>query len=116
MIVTRYSSNPMQLPIQDDELKDIIAEFVANVTRSSFTYLQLCDYIIEKCSAELSDRGQRQVIYLNKKLYPSDYSRISKVLWEFIWDRMICVDFFDNPYQPKRKEDTVFLICRKDDK
>ena len=114
-MITTYSGSPIKLPLEDRELLKIIREYVLNLEQGSFSYLQLCDYLVKKSSVNVSDGQQGHVVYLVKRLSPSDYSRISRLLWQLLWEKVICIDFYENPYQPKRNDDTVFLICNQNE-
>lgn len=112
--VTQYGEARFGLQYNDEELKDVIGEFIQtqrNNNNNYFTYYVLCKYILE-----LADRTNKllgkdaNTYYQQPNLSQKEYTRISCLIWDFILERKIFVDFSNNAYIAHYDNDTVFGI------
>ena len=113
MMIEYYSHEPLFLQYTDAEILSVIHDYMNSVEDNRFSYLQLCGYIMKTASNDNKLDQKPDTIYLNPSLSPYEYSRISRLIWQLVWNREICIDFYDNPYQGKKVGDTFFLICRE---
>lgn len=112
--VTRYGESRFGLKYSDEELKGIISSFIQKQRSQDidyFTYFTLCKYILQ--SADKSDKlsgKDPNTYYQQPNLNQKEYTRISRLIWNFILDKKIFVDFSNNAYIAHYENDTVFGI------
>ena len=108
-----YTNEPLTLDYADNRIISVIRTYIKEISRKRFTFTQLCNYILQQYIEEKKTCYDVSVFYLKPKLSPSDYGRISQALWQLIWDKEICIDFYVNPYQGQRADDQAFIIIEK---
>lgn len=108
-----YTKEPLTLDYDDDKIMSVIRTYIKEATSRRFTFIQLCNYILQLYIKEKKTSNDVSVIYLKPELRPSDYGRISQILWQLIWNKEICIDFYINPYQGQRTDDQAFIINEK---
>lgn len=114
--VSVFGAHGFDLIYDDSELKIIIGDYIENIKNSElpyFTYYTLCNKILEDAYANFQLAGrEKNVFYENPTLSSKEYSRISRTLWNFIWDRLIFIDFSNNQYIAHFDNDTVFGVIK----
>ena len=108
-----YTNEPLTLDYDDEKVQDLIRQYIKEVTSKRFTFVQLTNYILKQFIEEKKAGNDVSVFYLKPELRPTDYARISQILWNFIWNKEICIDFYVNPYQGQRVDDQAFIIIEK---
>lgn len=108
-----YTNEPLTLDYDDEKILQVIRTYIKATTTKRFTFVQLCNYILQLYIEEKKTGNDVSVIYLKPELRPSDYGRISQALWQLIWNKEICMDFYVNPYQGQRAVDQAFIIIEK---
>lgn len=112
--VTQYGESRFGLKYKDEELSGIIEDFIQKQKSREinyFTYFTLCKYILIQ-----ADKTDQLVGKMANTYYPqinldqNAYTRISRLIWIFIMDRKIFVDFSNNAYIAHYENDTVFGI------
>lgn len=82
----------MSLGYSDDELFDRINDFLS-MCSNSFTFFDLCDYILLQAQNEnmikIDSKSWKRTVILSEE----DMMRITKYLWEMIWNRNLIIDF-----------------------
>lgn len=112
--VTQYGESRFGLKYNDEELTGIIDSFIKKQKSQDidyFTYYTLCKFIL--ITAEKSDRlngKEPNTYYQQPNLNQKEYTRMSRLIWNFILDRKIFVDFSNNAYIAHYENDTVFGI------
>lgn len=109
---TVYGDVMFGLAYSDNELGDKILSYIKSKKESStFTYLRLCQSLIDNAFMEGNLEGaEKQVFYQSPRLKPSEYTRVSKMLWKFILEGKIFIDFYNNEYVSQSPNDTTFGI------
>lgn len=109
---TIYGDVSFNLSYTDQELEDKILSFIqSKESEESFSYLSLCRFIIEAAHQEERLKGaKREVYYQSPQLQPTEYTRISRLLWKFILAGKIFVDFYNNEYVAPATGDTILGI------
>ena len=112
--ITVYGSHPFSLAYEDAEIKQYIKNYILYRKKSGqmyFTYFTLCKLILDQAKREDKIKGMEpNTYYESPDLSQTEYTRISRILWEFIWDREIFVDFSNNSYIAHFSNDTVLGI------
>lgn len=108
-----YTNKPLTLDYDDDKIISVIRTYIKEASDIRFTFIQLCNYILQLYIEEKKTGNDVSVIFLKPVLRPADYGRISQALWQLIWSKEICLDFYVNPYQGQRADDQAFIIIEK---
>lgn len=108
-----YTNEPLTLDYDDEKILVVIRSFIKATAAKRFTFVQLSNYILQQYIDEQKTGNDVSVFYLKPELRPSDYGRISQALWQLIWNKEICMDFYANPYLGQRANDQAFIIIEK---
>jgi hypothetical protein len=112
--ITVYGSHPFTLAYDDSEIIAFISDYITkrkNTRQPYFTYFTLCRIILEKAKNDNKLKGMEpNTYYESPDLAQSEYTRISRILWGFIWDKKIYVDFSNNSYIAHYENDTILGI------
>lgn len=112
--ITVIGSHPFSLAYGDDELKDFIWEYIKSRKEKGhpyFTYFTLIQIILDKANNEDKLEGRdKNTYYESPDLDQEEYTRVSRLLWDFIYDKKIYIDFSNNKYIAHYNNDTVFGI------
>jgi hypothetical protein len=108
-----YTNEPLTLDYDDEKILAVIRNYIMATTTKRFSFVQLSNYILHLYIEEKKTGNDVSVFYLKPELRPSDYGRISEALWQLIWNKEICMDFYVNPYQGQRVNDQAFIIIGK---
>jgi|GEM_PF-1288924 len=109
---TIYGDVMFGLSYSDEKLGDTIMSYIISKKENgTFTYLRLCRALIENAIEEGSLEGaEKHVYYQSPQLKPSEYTRVSKMLWKYILEGKIFIDFYNNEYVAHSPNDTTFGI------
>jgi hypothetical protein len=109
---TIYGDVRFELSYSDQELGDKVLSYIkSKESEESFTYLSLCRSLIESATEDKHLKGARDgVYYQSPQLKPSEYTRVSRILWKFILSGKVFVDFYNNEYVARDSGDTTFGI------
>ena len=112
--VTQYGEAQFGLHYSDEQLIIVIEKFITKQKELKmyfFTYYTLCKYVLKVANDEDQLTGKEpNTYYQQPNLSQKEYTRISRLLWGFILDRKIFVDFSNNSYIPHYENDTVIGI------
>ena len=108
-----YSKKALSIKYDDKEIRGILNDYVEKHKSDVFSYHQFCNYLFDYADAHNQLGKESNTTYLSAEMMPEDYSRVSKILWEKIWDREICIDFYHNPYSQNFIDDTRFVIINR---
>lgn len=104
--------NPVPLDYTDEELRMVVEEYI-DAQRSEFSFKKMCLSILHRAMDEGKTVDSRNTQYESNELKASDGNRISRILWDMIFERRIIIAFGDNPYQSNYANDTRFLKTEK---
>lgn len=109
---TIYGDVVFELSYSDQELGDRILAYIRSKKEDGlFTYFRLCHSLISVAIEEGCLIGaEKQVYYQSPQLSPSQYTRVSKMLWKYILEGKIFIDFYNNEYVAHSPNDTTFVI------
>ncbi len=105
-----YSKKPLSIKYTDREINDILNQYVDNHKTGIFSYHQFCNYLFDYANEHNKLGKEDNTTYLSAEMMPEDYSRVSRILWEMVWAKKICIDFYNNPYSQTYLDDTRFII------
>lgn len=107
-MIHKYGITPLAVSYTDVELKNKISNFI-DLSDYEVTYKQLCNYILNEAKKEGKLKKEANTEYSEIEMLPSDATKISRILWQKIWDKEIFIDFNKNPYSSNYPNDTVFI-------
>ena len=107
MFMYTSGSNPVPVTYDNQELLGIIDKFLSEIN-DEFSYKGVCRYIVNEAKRNNKVEGAPNTRYSSSDISIADGIRISKILWEKIWNKEIFVAFGDNPYRGVGKDDTRF--------
>jgi len=112
---TIYGDVRFDVNYNDAELNDFIISYIkSKKDEGSFTYLRLCKSLINTAVKDgRLDGAKPNTYYQSPQLKPSQYTRISKLLWDFILNGIIFIDFYNNEYVAHIPNDTTFGIIKE---
>ena len=108
-----YGEHPLLMMYTDEELRTKIGEFIADKIKDGskyFSYKGLCNILFRCAQSENKLKTEKDATYNNPVLAYDDATRISRLLWERIWNREIFIDFCENNFAATYHEDTYFGI------
>lgn len=112
--ISQFGETNFGLKYNDQELKSLIGYYIQqkkNENTYFFTYLKLCKHLLAIADQANELVGKEaHVYYQTPDLSQKEYTRISRLLWDFILDRKIFVDFSNNAYIAHYENDTVIGI------
>ena len=107
-MIHKYGITPLAVSYTDVELKNKISNFI-DLSDNEVTYKRLCHYILNEAKKECKLKKEANTEYSEIEMLPSDATKISRILWQKIWDKEIFIDFNKNPYSSNYPKDTVFI-------
>lgn len=112
---TVYGDVRFDVNYDDEELRNYILSYINLHTEEGyFTYLKLCRSLLETAIKEGRLVGAKDnTYYQSPQLKPAQYRRISQLLWKYILDEVIFIDFYNNEYVAHIPNDTTFGINKE---
>ena len=89
--------NPVPLDYTDEELRTVVEEYIA-AQKLEFSFRRLCHSVLRRAMDEGKTVDSRHTQYESTELKSSDGDRISRILWNMIYERRIIIAFGENPY------------------
>lgn len=110
-----YGDVRFDVSYDDNELSSFILSYIKNQSNvGTFTYLHLCRALIETAIEEKRLIGAKaNTYYQSPQLKPSQYTRVSMLLWRYILKGIIFIDFYNNEYVAHMANDTTFGINKE---
>lgn len=102
-----FGSTRLSLSYIDEELYEMVSSYIDG-TKDEFTYIGVCNFIRERAKKENKFQKEDDTEYSDIELLPSDASRISKALWQKIWNKEIFIDLNKDIYRGHYARDTIF--------
>lgn len=89
-----YDTNPVHLLYSNDELRDRINMIMESRDHTiGITFVNLCYQIIQIAFQENKVDKPEGTITTSEELAPGEQVRVSRILWELIWDHKIFLLF-----------------------
>ncbi len=89
-----YDSKPVHLLYNDEELRDRILMIIEGRDKTiGITFVNLCYQIIQIAFQEKMVKVPEDTIITSEELAPEEQVRVSRILWELIWDHKIFLLF-----------------------
>jgi len=90
----KYDTNPVHLIYENEELRDRILMILEGRDKTTgITFVNLCYQIIQIGFQENKVVIPEDTIITSEELAPEEQVRVSRILWELIWDRKIFLLF-----------------------
>lgn len=101
-----YGKTALNMNYSDEELKDLINIYFNE--DGYYSYKSLCAYILNKAKENNKLDKEPNTEYSDIEISLFDADRITKILWNKIWNKEIYIDFYDNPYTSRYNNDFHF--------
>ena len=90
----KYDSNPVHLLYDNEELRDRILMIIEGRDKTTgITFVNLCYQVIQMGFQENKVMIPEDTIITSEELAPEEQVRVSRILWELIWDHKIFLLF-----------------------
>ena len=90
----KYDSNPVRLLYNNEELRDRILMIIEGRDKTTgITFVNLCYQIIQMAFQENKVRKPDDTIITSEELAPEEQVRVSRILWELIWNHKVFLLF-----------------------
>lgn len=109
MSVTFYNSNPVPVEYTQEEMKQVIDNYLDDV-KIEFSFNYLCSYIVDRAIREGKVANAQNTQYSSNVMNSTSSYLVSKILWDYIWNKKLFIAFGDNPYMGHSHNDTRFII------
>ena len=91
-------NNPVHILYDNNKLRDVIMMIMNGRTETTgITFVNLCYQILQLAEQEQLVEGSGEVTHTSNEIAPEDQVRVSRVLWELIWDKKIYLLFGRSP-------------------
>lgn len=111
-MIVYYGEHPLLMTYSDEELNGKIDLYISDIKKSGhlkFSYKNLCYTLFRYAMSEHCLKAEPNASYNNPVMADSDATRISRLLWNRIWNHNIFIDFHENKYTAHH-DDTWFCI------
>ena len=89
-----YDANPVHLLYNNEELRDRINMVMDSRDHTTgITFVNLCYQIMQMAFQENMVKKVDDTIITSEELAPEEQVRVSRILWELIWDHKIFLLF-----------------------
>lgn len=90
-----YDSNPVRLDYNDEELQERISMVMDSRDHTTgITFVNLCYQLVQIGFQEHRvKKADENIILISEELSPEDQVRVSRILWELIWNHKIFLLF-----------------------
>ena len=89
-----YDSTPVHLLYNDEELRDRINMVMDSRDHTTgITFVSLCYQVMQMAFQENKVKKVDDAIITSEELAPEEQVRVSRILWELIWDHKIFLLF-----------------------
>ena len=91
-------SNPVHILYDNNKLRDVIMMVMEGRENTlGITFVNLCYQILQLAEQEKLVENSGVVIHTSSEIAPEDQVRVSRVLWELIWDHKVFLLFGRSP-------------------
>jgi len=89
-----YDANPVHLLYNNEELRDRINMIMDSRDHTTgITFVNLCYQVMQMAFQENMVKKVEDTIITSEELAPEEQVRVSRILWELIWDHKIFLLF-----------------------
>ena len=89
-----YDANPVHLLYTNEELRDRINMIMDSRDHTTgITFVNLCYQVMQMAFQENMVKKVEDTIITSEELAPEEQVRVSRILWELIWDHKIFLLF-----------------------
>lgn len=93
-----FDSNPIHVLYDNETLKHLVLVIISNNdSLSGTTFLNLCHQVKQQAIRDKAIADLENTVYTSEQLAPEDQVRVSRVLWELIWDKKVFLLFGRSP-------------------
>ena len=93
-IAMNYDANPVHLLYNNEELRDRINMIMDSRDHTTgITFVNLCYQVMQMAFQENMVKKVEDTIITSEELAPEEQVRVSRILWELIWDHKIFLLF-----------------------
>lgn len=107
-----YDKTPVGILYTDKEMLDVLTSFIDTFDGDTITYGQISTYIISKADKDSKLDKLPEAKYNSIILTDKDGQRLSRMLWELIFQRKIYLNFYRNLYSNIKQDDFVFGLIK----
>lgn len=91
-------ANPVHILYDNNKLRDVIMMVMEGRENTlGITFVNLCYQILQLAEQEKMVQDSGVVIHTSNEIAPEDQVRVSRVLWELIWDHKVFLLFGRSP-------------------
>jgi len=89
-----YDANPVRVLYNNEELRDRILMIIEGRDKTTgITFVNLCYQVMQMAFQENQVKKADDTIVTSEELAPEEQVRVSRILWELIWDHKIFLLF-----------------------
>ena len=89
-----YDANPVHVLYNNEELRDrILMVIEGRDMTTGITFVNLCYHVMQMAFQENQVKKAQDTIITSEELAPEEQVRVSRILWELIWDHKIFLLF-----------------------
>lgn len=93
-----YDANPIHTLYDNETLKHLVEVIIEkNDTTSGTTFLNLCHQVRQQAIRDRALADLENTVYTSEELAPADQVRLSRLLWELIWEHKVFLLFGRSP-------------------
>ena len=93
-----FDSNPIHVLYDNETLKHLVLVIISNNdSLSGTTFLNLCHQVKQQAIRDKAIADLENTVYTSEQLAPEEQVRVSRVLWELIWDKKVFLLFGRSP-------------------
>lgn len=107
-----YDKTPISILYTDQEMLDVLTSFIDSYDDDTVTFEQISTYLISKADKDSKLDKLPEAKYNSIILTDKDGQRLSRMLWELIFQRKIYLNFYKNPYGNIKQADFVFGLIK----
>jgi hypothetical protein len=93
MLVYSFGTSRLTMTYTDKELSELV-EGILEKESGAISFSQLCAKIIEVALKVGKLRVANHTQYAKIDVTQEDGERISRILWDLIWAKRLCIDFY----------------------
>ena len=103
-----YNYGPVPVIYSYEELKGLIDRYIEKANDES-SFKEICQHILYTAKENGRVKGAPHAEYISSELCIDCSYKISRILWEKVWNREIYIAFGENPYRAHYNGDTRFM-------
>ena len=93
-----YDSTPNKTLYDNETMKHLVEVIIEkNDSTSGTTFLNLCNQVRQQAIRDRALADLENTVYSCEELAPEEQVRVSRVLWELIWEHKVFVLFGRSP-------------------